>query len=215
MKKLSFLIFIVFALLTTSSFAQIKKGATFLGGDISSSAQKTTSGANTNKQKSFYVSPVFGKAIKENLVFGGTISVNFFNNKTISSDYTETKQHSYGAGIFMRKYKPIGKGGFFLFVQGNLGYSYFDSKLNTLTSGSTNDKRNTISITVVPGVSYTITKKLQLEAGLTDLLSFQYFTEKQEMTDIVSASYKTNGFNISSSIDGASSIYVGFRVLLN
>lgn len=56
-----------------SLHAQIKKGSTFLGGNLGASTQKTKSADTAvNSQKGFLVSPVFGKAIKDNLVFGGT-----------------------------------------------------------------------------------------------------------------------------------------------
>ena len=65
---------ILLAIITASLFvnsanAQIKKGSIFLGGDISGSTQKTkTGGITTNKQNGINISPVFGKAIKDNLV---------------------------------------------------------------------------------------------------------------------------------------------------
>ena len=129
MKKQFFFIYILTSFFALPSVAQIKKGAIFLGGDIGGSTQKSTysNSPNTDKQSSFYIAPVFGKAIKENLVFGVNASVRVFNSKTTGTA-NENKQHSYGASIFLRKYKQIGKSGFSLFAQGNLGYFYNSSK---------------------------------------------------------------------------------------
>ncbi|MCC7400132.1 MAG: hypothetical protein IT214_01495 [Chitinophagaceae bacterium] len=216
MKKQLLFSFIVTALFSMSSVAQIKKGAIFLGGDIGGSTQKTTysSSANVNKQSGFYISPVLGKVIEDNLVFGINASVNIFNTKLTGTN-NENKQRSYGAGIFIRKYRPVGKSGFSIFAQENLGYSYYKSEVNPLTPGFNSDIRNTISISVSPGISYTLTQRLQLEAGLANILSLNYLTEKQNTGGIFPASSKSNGFSINGSLNGFSSVYVGFRYLLD
>src|SRR5215213_1376453 len=101
--------------------AQITKGSIFLGGDIGASTQKSESMSVLNKQSGFSISPVVGKAIRENLVFGIELSYAF--SKTQYTDQ-EQKINSYGSGIFLRKYKPIGKSGFYIFLHGRAAYRH-------------------------------------------------------------------------------------------
>lgn len=216
MKKKIYLPAIVIAFFVIPSFAQIKKGAIFLGGDIGGSTQKATYSNSTDvsKQNGLNISPVYGKAIKENLVLGLSASINIYNNKSTGSG-SEVKQNSYGAAVFIRKYKPIGKSGFSLFAQGDLGYSYSNSKNNPQSTNYSINKRNNVGINLFPGISYTISRKLQLETGLANLLSLNYTTQKQDNGGAIPYSTKANGFSFGSSIDGTSLVYIGFRLLIN
>jgi len=64
-------------------------------------------------------------------------------------------------------------------------------------------------------MSYTISKKLQLEIGFYDLLAINYASGKRTVTDSQVNEYKTTGFSLSSSLDNFSPFYLGFRLLLN
>ena len=100
--------------------AQIKKGSIFLGGNIGGSTQKTLRDRNkVNDQDNLYISPVFGKAIRENLIVGADAGFGLFenNNSGANSMYSDSRNRSYGAGIFISKYKPIGKSDFLFFCK--------------------------------------------------------------------------------------------------
>lgn len=204
-------------LITASMFvssvnAQIKKGSIFLGGDISGSSQKTKSGdITTNKQNGIFISPVFGKAIKDNLILGINAGFGIYSN-----DYPirNTEYDTYNAGLFLRKYKNIATSGFYIFVQGGLGVSYYNQKEEGMPTTYDNIKRTTIGINAYPGISYAVNKKLHLETGFNNLLMVNYFHEKRETGSPVTT-YKTNGFSVSSSLNNAtSSLYLGFRLLI-
>lgn len=214
MKKQLLLFLLTGLFLSTVSNAQIKKGAIFLGGDIGGSNQKTeyNNGAFPERQTGLLISPLFGKAIKENLVFGGNLTVNLSNNKTIATN-TQAKQQSYGGGFFLRKYKSVGKSGFYLFMQGGVNYIYYHSKADS--NGPLTLNTNTVSVNIYPGISYSVSKKLQLETGLNNLLSLNYYTEKNIYGSGSPTIAKVKGFNIAGSIDNPASLYLGFRVLLN
>ncbi len=210
------LLFILLSLFVTIfSYAQVNNNAIFLGGDIGASSQKTknNTGTTVNKLNSVFVSPVFGKAVKDNLVVGGDVS--FSSSKDEYTLYNVRDEKALGAGIFARKYKTLGKSNFLLFLQGRLGYAYTKTESYISTPYVTTSKRHNIGVNVYPGISYALSRKLQLETGLNNLLSLNYFTEKSNTAQPVPVIARTNGINISSSIDNFSSLYIGFRVLIN
>jgi hypothetical protein len=211
---------IILAIITASLFvnsanAQIKKGSIFLGGDIGGSAQKTKEGdITTNKQNGINISPVFGKAIKDNLILGVNTGIGIANNDNPVNNW-EYNTNSYNAGVFVRKYKNLATSGFYLFVQGGLGVSYYHQKQEGPSPLNFDEtKRVTVGINAYPGISYAVSKKLHLETGFNNLLSLNYFTDKREVGS-PATKYKTNGFGISSSLNNAtSSLYLGFRLLI-
>src|SRR5688572_7736826 len=92
-------IFIVFH---HSLQAQITKGATFLGGDLAFSVEKGTSSLKQDyKSGGFYLFPVYGKAIKDNVIIGVDF-LYYFNNSDVVIDFNDLKQWIYGAGFFIR-----------------------------------------------------------------------------------------------------------------
>lgn len=213
MKKI-YLTIVTVSLLVCSSNAQIKKGSIFLGGDIGGSIQKTKSeGVTNNKQNGINISPVFGKAIKENLVLGVNAGVGIYKNDNPSTPSDDYKTKSYNAGVFLRKYKNIGASGFYLFAQGGLGVGYYNERLESNFNAYNDLKRINVGINAYPGISYGVSKKLHLETGFANLLSLNYFHETRKVNTPASTS-KTNGFNISSSLNNMSSLYLGFRLLI-
>jgi hypothetical protein len=216
MKKI-FLIIVTVSVIASAN-AQIKKGSIFLGGDISGSTQKTKriNDAASYKQSGINISPVFGKAIKDNLILGANAGLGLYKNDNWNgSGNNKVKSTAYNAGIFLRKYKNIGTGGFYLFVQGGLNGSFYKQEQEEPASSWTETKRFSVGINAYPGISYAVTNKLHLETGFNNLLSLSYFNEKNESGNPVTTTYKTNGFSIASSLSNAtSSLYLGFRLLI-
>ena len=71
-------------------------------------------------------------------------------------------------------------------------------------------------LSAYPGLSYTISKKLQLETGFNNLIAVSYDSNKRtEMDSQGTREFKTNRFEVSRSLDNLSSLYLGFRLLLN
>ncbi len=212
MKKSLPLIFIAFALAGTTS-AQITKGSVFLGGDVSAYTQKTKSeGEVTNKSSGIYVMPVFGKAIRENLVFGITAGLSISDNEVLTNS-VEQEAKGYNAGVFLRKYKNIGTSGFYVFIQGGLGANYQLQENSGTYVGYDKTKKITIGLNAYPGISYAVSRKFHLESGFNNLLMINYYHEKRE-TGTPVIGYKTNGFAISSSLQNSSALYLGFRLLI-
>ena len=212
---LNYLLIVVGGLLSIESFSQIKKGAIFLGGDFGASTQKTqTNNLSPQKQFGFTVSPVIGKAVRDNLIAGIDLTYAYSKFDNVSS---LQKIHAVGGGLFVRRYKNIGNSGFYIFLQGRLGYRYLQSRYETFGFPSGEDKvrNHTINIGFYPGVSYAVSKKLFLESGFNNILSLNYFTEKREIYNPSLTRVKSSGFNISSSLNNISNLYLGFRLILN
>jgi hypothetical protein len=212
MKKTQ-LLFLVSIFFIAVSNAQINKGAVLLGSDLYGYTEKTTSSLTSDAEITYLViSPMAGFAIKENLVIGGDLMFGFteFDNPAAY----DAKGNAYGAGFFVRKYKPVGKNGFYIFAQGRLGGS-FEKNKQISAAQSDIDRRYTIGMSIYPGISYAISKKFHLEAGLANLLNVQYRSEKREFEGIVDRTEKKRRIELNSSLSGFSNIFAGFRVLLN
>jgi hypothetical protein len=165
--------------ITTATQAQITKGSFFIGGSISAGAEKTTSTfGNSHALRFLQVSPVFGKAIRDNLVLGGGVSFYTNNYGNIENDSRST----FGANIFLRKYKTLGKG-FYLFGEAalNLGYTpysmgFFNPTTNTFYTTET--RRYSISADFSAGIAYQLSKRVQVELSLPLLAGVGFSQER-------------------------------------
>lgn len=218
MKKYLLLFLVAVVCTLTTTHAQIRNGATFLGGDIGGSTAKTKSADTTySKQNGFFISPVFGKAIQENLILGFDLVTNIYNDDNAAAVGYDQKLRTYGGGIFLRKYKQLGSSGFSIFAQARLGVAFGKAELeNHNYVYSRIEKNFSTTLSAYPGLSYTISKKLQLETGFNGLIAVNYNSNKRTETDNLGArEFKTSRFDVSSSLNNLSSLYLGFRLLLN
>ena len=106
MRRILFL-FLSLCAIAIDSKAQIKKGSTFLGGDINTTTDKMESvfiqDTYVGKTTGFAITPVFGKAIKDNLILGGSITATFYKNDDgFASSLYDTKSNGIGMGAFLR-----------------------------------------------------------------------------------------------------------------
>ncbi len=199
-----------------SGEAQINKGSIFLGGDFRGGTQKTDYETGTDfKASGITILPVFGSFIKENLVLGVNLGFNLTDTK--NDLYVEYKLKTYQAGVFIRKYKNIGASGFYIFGQGGLAAGYYKQEADAPDNGYDDEfKRTSVSINAFPGISFAVSKRFHLETGFNDLISLSYFTEERNENSPNISGYTSRGFNISTSLNNAtSSFYLGFRVLLS
>lgn len=212
MKK-ALLVCLPFFFFAAYTNAQIRKGSDLLGGSISFYAEKNKPSNGADYQTSnFAFMPSYGKAVKTNLVVGGDLLLSTGNNENDISSYD---QHAYGAGVFVRQYKELGKN-FYLFIQGRLGASVSKTEnRNTLSSFDSYDRKGfTIGVSAYPGIAYAINKRLQLETGLNDLLYAQFGHEKTNYLNS-SNETKTNRINAGTALSSFSGFTLGLRVLLN
>ena len=192
------------------SKAQINKGASALGGNIHFTAS-TSNGDNDFKETStdILVSPSFMKFYSINHAIG--IKLNF---GYIKNSYFEQKVNSYGAGIFLRQYKSLGKN-FYVFVQEALNFDYSKTLVKTDSSNfiHVNNKTYQVSFTVNPGLAYDLGKNFQLELILfNDLLSASY-----SHTDAKATGIKNDNFSIGSNLDLAqiTSLNLGAKIFFS
>ena len=189
-----------------------------MGGDVWFSSYKSTNtinNFNNNKQTGLNISPAFGKAIKENLIGGFDLRFGYYKtNNDGNANITTNK--SYGVGFFVRKYKPLGKSDFSVFIQGRLGADYITRVQNYNTNDKDDYKEYNIGANLYPGISYTISKRLQIETGFNNVVGIGYSSGKGEVTGQSPRSYSQKGFSISSSLNSLNSaLSFGFRLLLN
>jgi hypothetical protein len=211
MKKFNTLFFIASLLFAGTIHAQINKGATFLGGDISGSINSTKQDGNqTSKSEGITFSPAFGKAIRQNLILGFDAVVHLGRTELFANP--DARQRGYGIGMFMRKYSQLGKGAFSLFLQGRLGGVYQTNILNTVQRNES--KTIAASLSAYPGLSYRISRRLQLETGFSNLLSLSYNRTKTIGTPSQITQKSTN-LSLNTSLNNISELYAGFRLLIN
>lgn len=216
MKKELFILVISIAVFLFEAQAQVSKGATLLGGNIGGNGNKYKSTTTvTSNDRNWSASLVYGKAIKENLVLGVSALWAYGKNEQPTS-MNIYEQKSWGGGLFLRKYKRIGNSSFSVFAQGNVGYKYMTMDTKGGTVMERNEKVHIVGLGAYPGVSFGVSKKLQLEAGLNNFLSLNYETSTNHYrSPVEEGDTQTKAFAFSTSIDNLSNFYIGFRILLN
>ena len=213
---MKFNLLIITLFIFSVSNAQIKKGNLFIGGDVYLSISNATN-INANNENthssSFGFSPSIGWVTKDNLVVGATILTNFTNNEY--SPYGSNKSYRIGAGIWMRKYLPIGKS-FYLFGNGMLAAQPVYSYNSNSTQPGNKERGFSINVNVVPGIAYQVNKGLFLEAALNNLFSLGYTKTNIEYQNANNINSKgvTNSFVLSSGIGSSAPLQVGVRWMI-
>jgi len=190
--------------------AQITKGRYLLGG---SAAYYNSSTDNSN---SAYLNLQFGKVVKLNTVVGITGSLSASKNHYGNNGY---KLYQYNAGIFYRKYKPlVEKLNFFaemdaVFQHGsNYGTYFFNVGQNLYTN------LNGIQLSFIPGLSYAVTKNLQLELTMPNLATISYASIKTVDSKLPAGVSPQKGNNFSANVNLNANLInnfgIGFKFLL-
>lgn len=190
--------------------AQISKGSVLLGGDLGVFLLNTKDASNReSKTSGFSISPTVGKAVKDNLVIGGLAK--FETTKAVGIAQTQ-KSNQYSAGIFVRKYKELGKSDFYFFLQSALRGDIIRQKIYDNTS-STYTNQTIVGVSVSPGVAYAVSKKVQLELGVNDLASLNYIHSESSAAGPTGKNV-TNGFALSTNLTRLQGFYIGFRFVI-
>lgn len=210
MKNLLIFTFI-FIFITSAQFsmAQIDKGSGLLGGSVNFSSQMSKNGSAAEEKTNnyFYISPSYGKAVRQNIVLGADLS--FGNEKLETPDY---RRNIYGAGIFVRKYHNFGTSGFYFFMQGRLGTQFSNTTYDPANNPEAKEKMRSVSLGIQPGISYALTPRVQVETGLNDLFHIGYsHTERKAGGTVVQ---KNRSFNAGVNFVGNLQWSIGFRFLL-
>lgn len=212
--------FISFA---TISQAQITKGSILLGGNIGLSKGKTE-GINTSNSRSQMLSfnPTVGLAVKDNWVVGIHAGFSDFEAEPTISFSSDRDEEYYSAGVFLRRYKALGKN-FYLYGNGSINYN----KVNrTYRSGNYSDNyiqnyfgSKGVTLSVSPGITYTINKRFHLELSLVDLLTAGYSkTQEQNLSYsngiVISNSTHGKSFDFGTNFSNTIPLSIGFRFVI-
>ncbi len=211
---LSLFTFLSFSII---SKAQIEKGKYLLGGSISFYNEKSSQPYSDRKVSLLNSSLQFGKVIKNNTVAGliGSYSHNTYYN---SSNYIDTtKMTQVGAGVFYRKYKKIGDL-FYFFWEGDALYAYSKDRRNYSQSKSERILNSAV-IRLIPGLSYAVKKKLQIELVIPDIFSVSYSAVKSAIQNDLSMpaiNQKGHLISVSSNLNAnlLANFGIGFKFLL-
>ena len=217
MKKiLTVLVCIIIAQLAQ---AQVQKGSLFLGGSIGITKSNGEAG-NGDKSNVFNwnISPQIGKAIDQNKVVGLQFSLGGNTNENTyaggSTGKNEGKQ--LGVGLFYRQYFPIYKKWMF-YGQANANLNFFNSSSSTQGIKSQQTKLTSGTLTASLGITYQVSKKLWLEAGLSNLAAIEYNHQKSETLSsagVVTSTFKNNSVSANFNLNGSNNFAFGFRWII-
>ncbi len=170
-----------------------------------------------SKTSNLNIDPSFGKAIKDNLVLGFNIEYAHSTNSSDEPNNGSVNGNGFGAGVFLRKYLPLGNH-FYFFGQTALSGTYGHSHLNQAPGYQpVTDVSNTstFSLTFFPGIAYAINHKWQLETGLANFFGINYSHSKETQTYTGSPDQKNtfSSFSVASQLS-SSSFVVGVRYFI-
>lgn len=201
--KTIILLSLAFLFTAFTANAQINDGKFLLGGNVFFNNQKNTLVTGQDiKSSSAGIRLRLGKFISSTSAIGVIVDYNH-------ADAIENRTNSYGIGVFYRKYKSLGSN-FYLFGEGNIKYSYGKSENKNNINKST---INTVSLHLLPGISYSITPKIQMELTIPNLLSASYSSSKLTSGSPQSSQ---NSFSIGAGLNqnAMSNIGIGFKLIL-
>jgi len=195
---------------------QVGKGSVLLGGELSGTSTKVTKDREFfSSQKGISFSPVYGKAVKDNLIVGGRAIVVFTKDEFTATN-TKQNQNAYGAGVFIRRYYQVRSLPFYFFLEGRLSGIYSPFIQKTTQSG---DKQNfnfySIDLEGFPGISYALSPKFHLESGFINFFLVEYFHKKTEIISTTTTVYRSNTITVFNSLNNKANFFIGFRLLIS
>ena len=163
---------------TFLSQAQITKGTTFIGGGFGINRSNSRGGDSSVSYQNPYTSgysiaPTVGWAIKDDLVFGVTLGYGHGKTDYKSSNSPVSNSHNYLGSLFLKKYKPLGRG-FSLFGQGSLGINWSKTSSSQAPQYSSSQTSWGPSLTLLAGLAYRAGRHWQAEATLPGLAAINY-----------------------------------------
>lgn len=216
MKK-TLTLFILFISISFFLSAQIKKGSTLLGVDLgfngSNFKQEYASNEIKNSSTGFNVALLYGKAIKDNLFAGGSVSFSSSSFKQGNPQTTNT-QKNYGASVWTRKYFPV-YGPLYAFVNGSLYANVGNNESPNNNPSKT--KSFGLGVGIYPGISFQLKKSFYLDASLNNLATIYYNRTSGEQTDFTGATVKqtSSSYGISTSLGNNSNpLQLGIRWII-
>jgi hypothetical protein len=212
-------LFILLFVFSFTAQGQIKKQSVLLGGQLFYYNNKNQVENFNQKSESGTISVSIGKAFKENRIIGMNLGFspirqsNYLNN----GDTTTLTFNRFDIGIFYREYKQLAKDFYFFsqvdgaFITANQTEHY---KI-AATDVKATQRGGFISLT--PGISYQVFKKMQLELTIPNILSMQYLVTKFDSQNPQVKNSKQEQILFYSNLNNNTSVGwlgVGFRFVL-
>lgn len=178
---------------------------------------KNTQPYPNSKNESLYTNFLFGKAVKENNVVGVILSYNYSNN--YYNNNQDTKNTQYSAGVFYRKYKRLIKDLYF-FGEVDALYHHGESTPGYTQNGNyfSRSISNGGSVSFIPGISYAVCKRMQLELLMPNIIGISYSHTKTDYinTPAPPSSGEGNSFSFNTNLNAnlLNSFGIGFKFLL-
>lgn len=191
--------------------AQIQKGTIVTGVHANYFSSKTEifkSVGGDGPYRILKLHPSAGIAVRKNLVLGA--GINYENGSAISF-YNGRRYNGTDLGgfVFTRKYIPLNKR-FMLFGDASLYYNRSKNTSQNITGSP--DKITThhweTGISFYPGVTYSITKNIQVEAGIANIFNISYSGRKN------SAQPGNKTFNTRTNLSMTNPFTIGVKILL-
>jgi hypothetical protein len=215
------LLFAIFFCVALASNAQINTGRYLLGGSFNIYNAKNFQPSSNSKFKSLNANIQFGKVVKENTVVGLILSYGYSNYYyTNTPDYTKINQSR--AGIFYRKYKGLAKD-FYFFGEVDAAYSHTENTQAYFQNGTQTQGSKSISdggsASFVPGISYAVGKRMQIELLMPDIIQLSYShikTDYYNSTVPPPLDQKGNIFSFNTNLNAnlLSNFGIGFKFFL-
>lgn len=211
MKTKILLSFVIIFFTKSTLNAQINEGKYILGGSASVNSE---SGQTLNSESTTIQ---IGKVVKSNTIIGifGTVSLS-----KDSSEHALDKSNQFNVGVFYRKYKSLGNNFYFFgeidvsFQHNKYETDYIDNATPTSSQHqSIGTKYNGVGLDFIPGISYSICKRMQIELMMPNIASIFYGNNK---TYGISPPQKTNNFSVNANLNSnlLSNFGIGFKFLL-
>jgi hypothetical protein len=170
---------LISSLLIFSALSAQQKGNILIGGTVGFYRAKTNDFLDSSRSTTIYLAPSIGKFYRTNRMAGISLDL----GKTSYKD-KNAKSSSYGGGVFLRQYQPLGKS-FYLFAQEGIRAQFSKSQAHYYADLSYIEKTEYqyAGLYFYPGVAYGLTKKLQLEVAFTQMVSLYYSHSKTEIVN--------------------------------
>lgn len=162
----------VVLLITTSSFAQLEKGAQFLSGQLGGGVSKTdyaTQSPNSTvpaKDRNYNITLSYGYLVADTWAVG--LSASAGNQSTDYTNNFSTTNPNYTVSPYARKYFSIGEK-FYVHLDGGVRYAASKLTSKVPTQPTQTDKTTTTSVYVSPGLTYFLSNRFALTANLGSL----------------------------------------------
>jgi hypothetical protein len=202
-----------------ASNAQTIPGKYFIGGNFNGYSTKNTESSLGSKIQSYNINLQLGKIVKANTVIGVIVSIGYYKTHIIDfPDSNLSKNNQFSAGVFYRKYKRLLKD-FYLFAEADAEYNHIgNSQVYYINGNGLKSTSDGGSLSFLPGISYSICKRMQLELLMVNLINLTYYHEKTEYPNSIPFRHTDSGnsisFNANLNSNLLSNFGVGFKFLL-